>query len=96
MKAFNTNVLKAAKESTPRGVRKDYKPYWSIEIQATHDALTKAREEAELNPSQENNVKLQQCKAKHLRTKKECKRKGRREKTASLNMKALELDKSTK
>ena len=71
MKAFNTNVLKAAKESTPRGVRKDYQPYWSSEIQATHDSLTQAREEAELNPSQENNIKFQQCKAKHLRTKKE-------------------------
>ena len=86
VKAFKTMVLKAAKESIPRGVKEDYKPYWSSEMQATHDTLTKARKEAELKPSQENNIKLQQYKAKHLRTKKECKRKGWREKTASLDM----------
>jgi hypothetical protein len=56
------------------GVRKDYKPYWSNEMQKTHDALTKAREEAETNPSQENNINLQQRKAKHLRTELECQR----------------------
>lgn len=86
VKALNTGILKAAKDSIPRGVRKDYKPYWSNEIQATHDALTQAREDAELNPSQENNIKLQKCKAKHLRTKLECQRKGWREKTSSMDM----------
>ena len=53
-------------------------------MQKTHDALTKAREEAETNPSQENNIKLQQRKAKHLRTELECQR--WREKTSSLNI----------
>jgi hypothetical protein len=43
----------------PRGVRKDYEPYWSNGMQKTHDALTRAREEAETNPIQENNIKLQ-------------------------------------
>ncbi|CAG2245306.1 unnamed protein product [Mytilus edulis] len=86
VKIFNTSIVRAAKESIPRGVRKDYKPYWSNEIQETHDALTRAREEAESNPSQENNIKLQQSKAKHLKTKLECQRRGWREKTSSLNM----------
>ena len=54
-------------------------------MQKTHDALTRAREEAETNPSQEN-IKLQQSKAKHLRTKLECQRRGWREKTPSLNI----------
>ncbi|VDI60877.1 Hypothetical predicted protein [Mytilus galloprovincialis] len=86
VKIFNTSIVRAAKESIPRGVRKDYKPYWSNQIQETHDALTRAREEAESNPSQENNIKLQQSKAKHLKTKLECQRRGWREKTSSLNM----------
>jgi hypothetical protein len=69
-------------------VRKDYKPYWSNEMQKTHDTLTRTREEAETNPSQENNIKLLESKfkAKHLRTKLECQRRGWREKTTSLNM----------
>ena len=75
-----------AKESIPRGVRKDYEPYWSNEMQKTHDALTRAIEETETNPSQENNIKLQQNKAKHLRTKLVCHKRGWREKTSSLNM----------
>ena len=54
-------------------------------MQKAHDALTKAREEAETNLSQEN-IKLQQSKAKHLRTKFECQRRGWREKASSLNM----------
>ncbi|VDI25181.1 Hypothetical predicted protein [Mytilus galloprovincialis] len=47
---------------------------------------SRAREEAESNPSQENNIKLQQSKAKHLKTKLECQRRGWREKTSSPNM----------
>jgi len=86
VKIFNASIVKAVKENIPRGVRKDYKPYWCNEIQQTHDALTRAREEAEQNPSQENNIKLQQRKAKHLRTKLQCQRRGWREKTSSLNM----------
>ncbi|CAC5398866.1 unnamed protein product [Mytilus coruscus] len=89
VKIFNASIEKAAKESIPRGVRKDYKPYWSNKIQETHDGLTRTRDErdeAESNPSQENNIKLQQSKAKHLRTKLECQKRGWREKTSSLNM----------
>ena len=41
-------------------MRKDYNPYGSNEIQETHNALARAREEAESNPSLENNIKLQQ------------------------------------
>ena len=58
VKIFNASIVKAAKESIPRGVRKDYKPYWSNEMQKTHDELTRAREKAETNSSLENNIKL--------------------------------------
>ena len=60
--------------------------YTHDELEKTHDALTRAREEAETNPCQENNIKLQESKARHLRTKLECKRRGWREKTAGLNL----------
>ena len=33
IKTFNQAVLKAAQESIPRGARKNYKPYWTEEIQ---------------------------------------------------------------
>ncbi|PVD24868.1 hypothetical protein C0Q70_15357 [Pomacea canaliculata] len=51
VKDFNASIIKAAKEIIPRGVRKDYTPYWTAELQRAHDDLTKAREEAETNPS---------------------------------------------
>jgi hypothetical protein len=31
--AFNKAILRAAQESIPRGARKDYKPYWTQELQ---------------------------------------------------------------
>nr|KAG5689418.1 hypothetical protein BaRGS_017936 [Batillaria attramentaria] len=78
--------MKAAKETIPRGVRKDYTPYWTPALQTAHDNLTRAREEAEHSPNQENNTKLQQSKAQYLKTKLECIRKSWRDKTAKLNM----------
>lgn len=86
VKEFNNCISKAAKECIPYGARKDYTPYWTSELQKAHDALTEARQEAESYPSQENNIKLQERKAKFLRTKLESKRRSWREKTASLNM----------
>jgi ribonuclease HI len=86
VKEFNAKIIQAAKESIPRGTRKNYTPYWTEELQRTHEMLTKAREEAEQHPCQENNIKLQECKAKHLRTKLQSKRKSWQEKTASLNL----------
>lgn len=83
---FNASIMKAAKETIPRGVRKDYTPYWTPALQTAHDNLTRAREEAEHSPSQENNIKLQQSKAQYLKTKLECTRKSWREKTAKMNM----------
>ena len=83
---FNASIIKAAKETIPRGVRKNYTPYWTPKLQDAQDKLTRAREEAETNPSQENNIKLQQCKAQYLKTKLECTRKSWREKTEKLNM----------
>ena len=68
-KDFNSCILKAAQETIPRGARRNYRPYWSQELQVLQDALSEARAAADVNPSQENNAALQQAKAKFLRHK---------------------------
>ena len=83
---YNRGIIQAAKESIPRGVRKNYKPYWTPTLQEDHDNLTRAREDAEANPSDENHIKLQHMKAKYLKTKLESTRRCWREKTGKLNM----------
>jgi ribonuclease HI len=86
IKDLNHSILKAAKETIPRGVTKNYTPYWNEELEKTHSDLAEAREEAERNPSQQNNNNLQQTKAKYLRTAIEAKRKGWRKVTSELNL----------
>jgi hypothetical protein len=96
VKEFNSSILKAANEAIPRGFRKNYRPYWTTELQAAHDKLDKAREDAEGNPCHENHFTLQQTKARYLKTKLEAKRRSWREKTAGFNLerhhKAMETD----
>ena len=82
---FNINTMKAAKEAIPRRVRKNYTPYWTPSLQSAHDELARARE-VESYPNEENNNKLQKCKALYLKTKLECTRKSWRDKTEQLNM----------
>lgn len=86
VKEFNNSILKAAQEAIPRGARKEYKPYWSEELEELQNKLSEARVEAESNPSQEANLSLQHAKAKFLRCKLEAQRKSWRRKTASLNL----------
>nr|KAG5698191.1 hypothetical protein BaRGS_030554 [Batillaria attramentaria] len=43
VKEFNSSLLQAAKECIPRGARKDYKPYWSDQLQTLQDDLNEAR-----------------------------------------------------
>ena len=86
VKEFNKNILQAARECIPRGARKDYTPYWTDQLQQAHDAVTEAREKVENNPTQENHIRLQESKAKYLRTQLESKRQSWREKTSSLNL----------
>ena len=83
---WNRQIIKVAKETIPRGVRKNYKPYWNSKVKEAHDDLNMAREEAEKDPCEENNKKLQKCHAEYLRVSLESKRRGWREKTESLSM----------
>jgi ribonuclease HI len=85
VRELNGCILQAAKESIPRGARKEYKPYWSNQLQQLQDEMTEARSEAENNPSDENHLRLQQTKAKFLKAKLQARRQSWREKTAALN-----------
>ena len=83
---WNKAIMKASTDSIPRGVRKDYKPYWNSDLQMAHDKLTTARDNAESNPSQENHIYHQKCKAEYTRVSLENKRKSWRLKTSQLDM----------
>ena len=83
---LNRQILQAAHECIPRGARKDYKPYWTSDLQDLETKLNNARSLAESQPSDEHQIKLQEAKAKFLRTKIQAKRQSWRSKTASLNM----------
>ena len=83
---FNTAVLKAASETIPRGARKEYKPYWTEELQNLEDTVTEARDRAEKQPSVENNIALKEATAKYKLTITQAARKSWQEKTQSLNL----------
>ena len=50
IKEFTAGILQAAKECIPKGARKEYKPYWSDELENTHKVLSDARKTAETKP----------------------------------------------
>ena len=83
---YNTATPQAARETIPRGARKECKPYWNEQLQQLQDALSLARGRAEEDPPQENRAELQKSKAKFLRAKTEAVRRSWREKIASLNL----------
>ena len=85
MKNFNDAILGAAKSAIPRGARKNYKPYWTEELQKLEDELSSARENAENNPGIENNIALGEATVKYRTKQTEEARNSWVEKTESLN-----------
>ena len=83
---FNSAVLKAAKESIPRGRRHDYKPYWNNTLENIHKELSEAREEMERNPTPQNVRRHSQLKADLDKEKQTQTQASWKTKTASLNM----------
>lgn len=84
-KAFTAAILRAAKESIPRGARKDYIPNWSEELQKLQEEAIKAREEAEQDKSERKNIQLKKTTAKYRQAANSAIRKSWHEKTESLN-----------
>ena len=85
-KSFNQAILKAASETIPRGARKNYRPYWTEELQGLEDEVARAREEVENNPTQENNIALKACTARCRKAYVQAARTSWREKTEKLNL----------
>ena len=83
---FNSAVLKAAKESIPRGRRHDYKPYWNNTLEKSHKELSEAREEMERNPTPQNARRHSQLKVDLDKEKQTQNQASWNTKTASLNM----------
>ena len=67
VKEWTQGILKAAKETIPRGARRDFKPFWSDKLKALEDDLNVARQKAEKNPSEASTIGLQQDKQGFLR-----------------------------
>ena len=62
---LNKALLKADAETTPRGARKNYKPYWTEELQALEDEVTSTRQIAEESPNEQNNISLKAATARY-------------------------------
>ena len=86
VKILNKEILAVAKQTIPRGARREYKPYWSKELQEAHDQLTKAREKAEDSPSQDHNIQLKAASAKFTRLQTQTTRDSWKNHTAGMNM----------
>ena len=55
---FKQALLNAAKSTIPREARRNYKPYWTEELQLLEDDLSKARDDAGNSPGIELNIAL--------------------------------------
>uniref|UniRef100_A0A0B7BQ42 Endonuclease/exonuclease/phosphatase domain-containing protein n=2 Tax=Arion vulgaris TaxID=1028688 RepID=A0A0B7BQ42_9EUPU len=85
-RSFNKAILDAAKKAIPRGRRKNYKPYWTPEMEVLHSSLCSARNTMELAPTDQNVMQHNRARALYVRERNQQCRKSWKEKTASLNM----------
>ena len=83
---FTTAILHSAKQSIPRGRRKDYKPFWSDRLQELHEQLSTAREDLENERSPETIRAHNKARALFDEEKTKETRRAWHEKTESLNM----------
>jgi ribonuclease HI len=83
---FTECILEAAKQSIPRGRRKNYKPYWNQKLQDLHDHLTTTREQLEKTPNTENTTAYNRARAAFDEEKIKEIRNSWQEKTSSLNL----------
>ena len=83
---FTRCILQAANEAIPKGDRKEYKPYWNIDLDKLHNELDTASDIAEYVPTSANNTALKQVHANFIRARNDARRKSLMTKTADLNM----------
>ena len=85
-KDFNTAILKAAAETIPRGARKNYRPYWTPDLQHLEEEVSAAREKVERDPTIENNINLKAKTASYKKAFIQAARNSWKKKTESLNL----------
>ena len=78
-------VLGAASETIPRGTRKNYRPYWTEELQGLEDVVARTREKVENNPTPQNNIAHKACTVKYRKAYIQAARISWRAKTEKLN-----------
>ena len=86
VKLFTEAILSAAKETIPRGRRRDYIPGWNAQLQELHSTASRLREKMESCPTDENTAAYNKAKAEFTRQKLQQTRVAWHEKTSSLNM----------
>ena len=79
-------IHSAAKETIPRGRRKDYIPGWTAQLQELHSTASRLREKMESCPTDDNIAAYNKTKAEFTRQKLQQTRAAWHEKTSSLNM----------
>ena len=83
---FYNVILRAAKKSIPRGQRRNYNPFWTPQLEQLQEAVNRAREDMENNPSDQKTAEYSKARAEFTREKLLQTRKQWYEKTASLNL----------
>ena len=83
---LNKALLKAAAETIPRGARKNYKPYWTEELQALEDEVTSTRLLAEESPNEQSNISLKAATARYRRKYRQAARNSWMKRTEELNL----------
>ena len=79
-------ILDAATEAIPRGCRKNFKPFWSCELQEAVDRREAARKAVEKDPNDENKIKYNKECAKVKLSVNTAKREHWRKTTENLNL----------
>ena len=83
---FNIAILRAAKKSIPRWRKRNYNPFWTPRLEQLQEAVNRAKEDIERNPSDQNTAEYSKARAEFSREKLLQTRTQWYEKTASLNL----------
>ena len=84
-KELTKAILKAAKESIPRGARKNYIPLWTDDLNQLSNEVSEAREKAEADPCDDNITAYKEAEATFKKEMATTSKMAWKEKTHSLN-----------
>ena len=86
VKVLTGAILSAAKETIPRGRRRDYIPDWNAQLQELHSTASRLKEKMESCPTAENIAAYNKAMAEFTRQKLQQTRAAWHEKTSSLHI----------